>query len=142
MINVKQLLQEKGSDVWSIAPDGTVLDAISMMAQKGVGALIVVEGGNVVGIVSERDCARKVLLTQQSAQDTSVRDIMTNRVLYVLPNETAEECLALMTDKHVRHLPVIDGGQLVGVVSIGDLVKAVISHQQFMIEQLTNYIGS
>lgn len=141
MKTVKQLLDEKGRDVWSIGPDDSVVDAIKLMAEKGIGALLVMEGDDVVGIVSERDYARKVILQERSSQKTTVREIMTTRVYYVFLDETAEECLAVMTDKRIRHLPVMDQERVVGVVSIGDLVKAVISEQQFMIEQLTNYIG-
>lgn len=142
MQTVKQLLDNKGYVIWSIGPDDSVLDAIRMMAQRGIGALLVMEGDAVVGIVSERDYARKIILENRSSSGTSVREIMTARVFYVLPNETVEECLAVMTEKRVRHLPVIEGGKVIGVVSIGDLVKSVISDQQFIIEQLTNYIGS
>lgn len=142
MKSIKQLLNSKGHDIWSIDPDSSVVDAIKLMAEKGIGALLVMSGDKVVGIVSERDYARKVILKGRSSQQTLVRDIMTTRVLYASLDETAEECLAVMTEKRIRHLPVVDGDRVVGVVSIGDLVKAVISDQKFMIEQLTNYIGS
>ena len=142
MKSIKQLLNSKGHDIWSIDPDSSVVDAIKLMAEKGIGALLVMSGDKVVGIVSERDYARKVILKGRSSQQTLVRDVMTTRVLYASLDETAEECLAVMTEKRIRHLPVVDGDRVVGVVSIGDLVKAVISDQKFMIEQLTNYIGS
>ncbi len=139
---VKQILKSKGDDVWSISPEGSVLDAAALMAEKGVGALLVMQDGEVVGIVSERDIARKVVSEEQAPAGVSVRSIMTARVYYASLDETAEECLAVMTEMRIRHLPVVDRGRVVGVVSIGDLVKAVISHQKFMIEQLINYIGS
>ena len=142
MKSIKQLLNSKGHDIWSIDPDSSVVDAIKLMAEKGIGALLVMSGDEVVGIVSERDYARKVILKGRSSRQTVVRDVMTTRVLYASLDETAEECLAVMTEKRIRHLPVVDGDRVVGVVSIGDLVKAVISDQKFMIEQLTNYIGS
>jgi CBS domain-containing protein len=139
--SVKQILQSKGDEVWTVAPSGAVLDAVKLMAEKGIGALLVMEGGEVVGIISERDVARKVVLIGGSPADTRVDEIMTKRVYTASLDETAEECLAVMTEMRIRHLPVVDGRRVVGVVSIGDLVKAVISHQRFMIEQLTNYIG-
>jgi CBS domain-containing protein len=110
------------------------------MADKNIGALLVLEGDELVGIISERDYARKVMLKGKSSMDTPVRDIMTPRVLYIRTNQSIEECMALMTDKRIRHLPVFDQENLVGVISIGDVVKAIISHQEFVIEQLENYI--
>lgn len=140
MKTVKQLLDGKGYQVWTVGPDQSVLDAIKLMAEKGVGALVVVDGGKVVGIITERDYARKVILQERSSRTTPVRDIMTARVICTHLANTAEECMAVMTDKRVRHLPVMDDGQLVGIISIGDLVKSIIDHQQFMIEQLESYI--
>lgn len=140
MKTVKQLLDGKGYQVWTVSPDQSVLDAIKLMAEKGVGALVVVDGGKVVGIITERDYARKVILQERSSRTTPVRDIMTTRVICTHLANTAEECMAVMTDKRVRHLPVMDDGQLVGMISIGDLVKSIIDHQQFMIEQLESYI--
>ncbi len=140
MTTVAQLLQAKGSDVWSIPPDASVYDAIELMAEKGVGALLVVEGSKLVGIVSERDYARKVILQGKSSRDTPVQDIMTDRVHYVGPEQTVEECMALMTAKRIRHLPVLAESRLAGVVSIGDMVKAVISAQEIRIQQLESYI--
>lgn len=137
---VGQLLQNKGRQVWSIDPGAMVYEALKLMAEKEVGALVVLEAGQVVGIISERDYARKVSLQGKSDRTTPVREIMTSRVVYIRPEQTVEECMALMTDKHIRHLPVLEADRLVGVISIGDVVKAVISEQEFMIAQLENYI--
>jgi len=140
MITVRQLLRGKGRDVWHIAPDALVYDALKLMADKEVGALLVLEGADLMGIISERDYARKVILKEKSSMDTPVREIMTQRVITVSPEQTIRECMALMTDKHIRHLPVLENNQLIGVISIGDVVKAIISQQEFMIEQLERYI--
>jgi len=137
---VGQLLQNKGRQVWSIGPEAMVYEALKLMAEKGVGALVVIEADQVVGIISERDYARKVSLQGKSDRTTPVREIMTSKVVYIRPEQSVEECMALMTDKHIRHLPVLEAGRLVGVISIGDVVKAVISEQEFMIAQLENYI--
>lgn len=139
---VKELLGEKASDIWSIGPDKSVYDAIALMAEKNIGALIVDEGSGLVGVFSERDYARKVILEGHSAYDTKVADIMSSNVAYVEPTQTVDDCMALMTQKHIRHLPVIDSdGELQGVVSIGDLVKSVIAEQEFIIEQMEHYIS-
>jgi len=127
--------------VYTIAPSASVFDAVKLMAEKSIGALVVVEGGKVVGIITERDYARKVVLMSRSSKDAAVRDIMTTSVMYVLPNHTSEECMALMTEHRLRHLPVIEKGKLVGLISIGDLVKDIISEQKFIIEQLAHYIS-
>lgn len=140
MKTVKQILRDKGSSVLSIEPDATVFDALTLMAEKNVGALLVLEERRLIGILSERDYARKVILKGKSPLKTPVREIMTERVMFVRPEQTVEECMALMTEKHVRHLPVLVGDQLVGVVSIGDLVKASLDEKDFMIKQLENYI--
>jgi CBS domain-containing protein len=140
MKTVSQLLQTKGSQVWSIGPEALVIDALKLMAEKGIGALVVLEAGQVVGIVSERDYARKVSLLGKSSKTTPVREIMTEKVVFVRPEQTVADCMALMTNKRIRHLPVMDNDRLMGVISIGDVVKAVISEQEFMIEQLENYI--
>jgi CBS domain-containing protein len=140
MKTVSQLLQMKGNEVWSIGPDALVIEALKLMAEKGIGALVVLEAGQVVGILSERDYARKVSLQGKSSKTTPVRQIMTEKVVYVRPDQTVEDCMALMTNKRIRHLPVLDGNQLAGVISIGDVVKAVISEQEFIIAQLENYI--
>ncbi len=139
---IHQLLESKGHDVWSVAPEASVYDAISMMADKEVGALMVLADGKPVGLVSERDYARKVILAGRASKETSVSEIMTRRIICANPKQTIEECMALMTDKRVRHLPVIDRKALVGMISIGDLVKAIIHEQQFIIEQLEHYIAS
>jgi len=140
MASVTSLLQDKGPDVWTIAPDASVYEAIAMMAAKGVGALVVVDGRKVVGIVSERDYARKVILQGKSSRDTLVRAIMTDKVHYVRPEQTVEDCMALMTARHIRHLPVMADERLVGIVSIGDIVKALIDDQTVRIQQLEGYI--
>jgi CBS domain-containing protein len=140
MSTVRQLLQAKGRDVVTIEPDATVLEALERMAQHDVGALVVTEGRRVVGMMSERDYARKVILHHRASREIPVSDIMTDRVYYVAPSQTVDECLALMTDKRIRHLPVLDDGTLVGVISIGDLVKSIISDQAFTIRQLEGYI--
>jgi CBS domain-containing protein len=140
MTSVAHLLQAKGHAVWSIPPDASVYEAIKLMADKGVGALLVMEGQKLVGIVSERDYARKVILQGKSSRDTPVREIMTDKVFYVRPDQTVEDCMALMTAHRIRHLPVLDDDQVIGVVSIGDLVRAVISEQEVRIQQLEQYI--
>ncbi len=142
MKRVRDILEVKGRDVWSIEPGVSVYDAMKLMADKEVGALMVVEGTKLVGLISERDYARKVILQGRSSRSTEVREIMTTRVAYAQPDQTIEECMALMTEKRFRHLPVIDQGQLVGVISIGDLVKSIIDEQKFIIEQLERYITS
>ncbi len=140
MKTLKQLLEAKGREVYSIAPDARVFDALKLMADKSVGALIVVEGGRIAGILSERDYARKVILHGKSSHDLQVRDIMTGKVITVHPGQTVEECMAMMTEKRIRHLPVTEGERLIGVLSIGDLVKEVIAEQQQTIRQLESYI--
>lgn len=142
MTTVQQLLQNKGNEVWTIGADTSVYEALQIMADKNIGALIVVEGEDLVGIMSERDYARKVVLVGKTAQHTRVEEIMTDQVYCVRPEQTIEECMSLMTDKRIRHLPVLDNNKLSGVISIGDVVKAVISKQEFLIEQLENYIVS
>lgn len=141
MHTVKQLLESKGHDVWSVSPDTSVLDAIKKMADKQIGALLVLDGSKPVGIVSERDYARKVILQGRSSQETPVGEIMTTHVVCARPDLNVEECMAIMTDKRIRHLPVMEGDQVLGMISIGDLVKAIIAEQQFIIEQLERYIA-
>jgi signal-transduction protein with cAMP-binding, CBS, and nucleotidyltransferase domain len=140
MITVKDILSEKGLKVWTISPDAKVLDALNLMAEKGLGALVVFDQNDIVGIISERDYARKVILKGRHSHDTKVRDIMTAPVYGVHLETTADECMALMTDKHIRHLPVCKDGKLAGVISIGDVVKAIIGQQKVTIENLENYI--
>ncbi|GAA4330993.1 CBS domain-containing protein [Variovorax defluvii] len=143
MKTVAEILKEKGSQaVHSIGPDASVFEAVALMAQKNIGALLVMEGDRIVGMLSERDYARKVVLMARSSKDTKLREIMTSSVIYVHPSQSTEECMAVMTENRVRHLPVLDDdGKLVGLVSIGDLVKGIISEQKFIIEQLHNYIA-
>lgn len=141
MKTVKDILNAKGTDIWSVNPSDTVLDSLKMMADKSVGSLLVMDGEKLVGIVTERDYARKVILEGKSSKDTTVSDVMTRKVLCVSPERTVDECMALMTDKRARHLPVIDHKHVVGVVSIGDLVKALIHEQQILIDQLQHYIS-
>jgi CBS domain-containing protein len=140
MTTIARILNAKGHDTWSISPDASVYDAIALMADKEVGALLVLQDQGLVGIISERDYARKVILKGRSSRDTPVRDIMTDRVVYVRPEQTVDECMALMTQKRIRHLPVLDGDRIVGIVSIGDLVKSLISEKEHLIEQLESYI--
>jgi len=142
MISVRQLLDRKGRQIFSVAPGAAVLDAIRLMAERHVGALLVMEGETLRGIVSERDYARKVILMGRSSADTPVRDIMTAAVITVEPETPVEKCMQIMTERRVRHLPVIEGGHVAGMISIGDLVKAVIAEQQQHIEQLESYIHS
>ena len=142
MKKVTQILKAKPDQtVYTISPSAPVYDAVALMAQKNLGALLVMDGEQFVGVVAERDCARKMLLTGRSPRETPVRDIMSSPVQYVHPDHTNEECMALMTDKRLRHLPVLDQGRLVGLVSIGDLVKDIISEQDFIIQQLEHYIA-
>jgi CBS domain-containing protein len=137
---VRHILETKGHEIWSIAPNAPVYDAIKLMADKGVGALLVLKNAKMVGIVSERDYARKVILQGKSSKKTPVKEIMTAHVIYTSPDQTVENCMALMTARRVRHLPVLDGDQLLGVISIGDLVRAIIAEQEALIQQLENYI--
>jgi len=141
MKTVGDLLQGKGREVWSVAPDTTVYEALALMAERRIGAVVVTRDGRVVGILSERDYARQVVLKGKTSRETPVHEIMTSRVVYVRLQHSIEDCMALMTDKRVRHLPVIEEEKLVGIISIGDVVKAVISEKQFIIEQLENYIA-
>ena len=140
MKTIKRLLEAKGYDIWSITPDASVYEAIKLMADRNVGALLVLESGKLVGVISERDCTRRLILKERAAKDTQVREVMTSGVIYVRPDQTVEDCMALMTAKRVRHLPVLADDQLIGIVSIGDLVKDIISEQEFMIQQLEHYI--
>jgi len=141
MKTVAEILKEKGDrTVHTIEPTASVFEAVERMAQKNIGALLVLEQGRIVGMLTERDYARKVVLMARSSKDTPLREVMTTSVIYVRPDQTSEECMALMTQSRVRHLPVIDEGKLAGLISIGDLVKGIISEQKFIIEQLQHYI--
>ncbi|HEX8138700.1 MAG TPA: CBS domain-containing protein [Pyrinomonadaceae bacterium] len=140
MITVRDILQGKGRDVLTIAPEATVYEALKIMADKNVGALVVLSGGSVAGIMSERDYARKVILHGKSSREMQVGEIMTSKVYYVSPGQDIHECMEEMTDKHVRHLPVLEDGRLVGIISIGDVVKAIIADQESTIKLLESYI--
>jgi CBS domain-containing protein len=142
MQSMAQLLAVKGSHVWSISPDATVLEGLELMAEKNIGALLIVEDGRPVGIMSERDYARKIILEGRHSRDTRIRSIMTTRMVAAGPTDSIEQGLAMMTRERIRHLPIVDGGRVLGFVSIGDLVKATINEQQFTIEQLERYIGT
>lgn len=137
---IADVLSSKGREIFSIRPDTTVLNALEIMAEKNVGVLLVVSVGQLVGIISERDYARKVALKGLSSQETRVREIMSQQVWYTTPSQSVEEALAVMTEKRVRHLPVFEGGELIGLVSIGDLAKATIAAKDYIISQLENYI--
>jgi CBS domain-containing protein len=137
---VKDILQQKGHDVWTISPDATVFEALKLMAEKSVGALVVTQDDQVAGIMSERDYARKVILRDRASSNTQVKEIMTDKVYYVGLKTTAEECMLLMTQHSIRHLPVLEDGKLDGMISIGDVVKAVINEQETEIRQLSDYI--
>ena len=140
MTTVKQLLDIKGRNILSISPNDSVYSAVERMSENNIGALLVIENGQLAGILSERDYARKVILKGKSSKNTLIREIMTPDVLCVSPETTVEECMALLTESRVRHLPVTDGGKLMGIVSIGDLVKQIISDKEFTIQQLEHYI--
>ena len=142
MKTVQQLLGSKGSQIYSIGPDAKVIEALQLMAQKDVGALVVLDGERLVGILSERDYARKVILLGRSSADMPVRDIMTSDLVTVDPARTVDDCMELVTQRRVRHLPVLEGGRLVGLVSIGDLVKETIADREQTIKQLESYIHS
>ena len=139
---VKQLLDAKGHDILSISPDASVLDAIKLMAEKGVGALVVLQDTALFGIVTERDYARKVILKGRSSESALVSEIMTPKVITTTGDDTVDECMNMMTDRRIRHLPVVDGESVIGIISIGDLVKAVIADQKEEIEHLEHYISS
>ncbi len=142
MTTVRQLLQIKGHDVWCTTPDATVLDALRLMSDKGVGALLVMDGDRLVGIISERDYARKVVLLGKTSKDTLVKEIMSSNVYTVHPDQTIEECMELMTNKRIRHLPVVANDQVIGVISIGDVVRDIIYTQRETIKKLEKYMTS
>jgi CBS domain-containing protein len=140
MTNVAKLLKVKGNETWSVTPQATVYEALEKMSEKDAGAMLVIDEGNLVGIFTERDYARKLILKGKFSKDTAVRDLMTQEVLYVEPQNSIEDCMVLMTNKRVRHLPVIEDELLVGIVTIGDVVKQIISDQESTIQQLEKYI--
>lgn len=142
MKTVRDILEIKGREVWCVDVETTVFDALRVMAGKEVGALVVMDGEKIAGIISERDYARKVVLLGRTSPNTLVREIMTSPVAYTHLGQSVEECMAIMTDKRIRHLPVLENGRLIGIISIGDLVKAIIADQKFIIEQLERYITS
>jgi CBS domain-containing protein len=141
MATVGKLLEKKGHQVWSVPPDATVYDALRLLAERDIGALLVIKGEDLVGILSERDYARKVILQGKASMHTRVDEIMTARVLVVKPENSLQEAMAIMTEKHLRHLPVVEGEKVIGLISIGDLVKEIIAGQKFLIEQLESYIS-
>lgn len=139
--HISEIISSKGSTVWNVSPETTVFDAIQLMAEKNIGALAVLEGGRLIGVVSERDYTRKVILRGKASKTTSVREILSGQVISVTPEHSVEECLRLMTENRIRHLPVLQQGQLAGIISIGDLVNWIISAQRSHIEQLQTYIS-
>lgn len=140
MKTVRNILDTKGHDVWCIGPEDTVFDALRLMAEKEVGSLMVMDGARIAGLISERDYARKIVLLGRTSPNTLVKEIMTSHVAYTHLEQPIEECMAVMTDKRIRHLPVMEERKLVGIISIGDLVKAIIADQKLIIEQLERYI--
>jgi CBS domain-containing protein len=140
MTTVRRVLEQKPSNLWTISPDATVFDAIAKMAEKDVGSMLVMDGDELIGIITERHYSRNVALKGKTSPAMLVRDIMEKNVMYVRPEQSVEECMALMTEKRVRHLPVLEGKKMLGIVSIGDLVKSIIADQKFVIEQLEHYV--
>ena len=139
--SVNNLLQSKKSQIISVKPNTSVYDALVLMAEKNIGAVLVTTNDQLVGILSERDYARKIILKGKTSKETKVEEIMTSQVLFVQPEQSVEDCMAIMSDKHIRHLPVLEKGELIGIISIGDVVNAVISEKEFAIKQLENYIS-
>jgi CBS domain-containing protein len=140
MRTVRDILRIKGSKVYSISPDATVYEALKRMAEKNVGAMLVFAGDDLVGMISERDYSRKTILEGRFSKETAVREIMTTKLITVHPNDDIEACMELFTDKHIRHLPAVENGRVVGIVSIGDIVKSIIDYKEDIIEELENYI--
>ena len=140
-ITIKHVLEEKGSTVWSVKSSDTVYDALKLFADKNIGAVLVMDEGKLSGIFTERDYARKVILKAKSSKDTTVGELMSREVFYLSPSDTVDDCMAIMTDKHVRHVPVLENGRVAGLISIGDVVKQTISAQEFTIQQLKKYIS-
>jgi CBS domain-containing protein len=141
MISVGKLLEEKGGELWHVSPEDSVFDAITCMEDKHVGALVVIHNDKLVGIISERDYARKVILKSRTSKDTQVKEIMTREVIYTFPEQPVSECLVIINEKRIRHLPVLDKGELVGMISVGDVVKEIIKEQKYTIEQLENQLS-
>ncbi len=141
MIKVEKLLESKGREVWHVAPDDSVFKAVELMGAKGIGSLAVLLDGRIIGIVSERDCARSVILKERPAKETPVKEIMTRQVFYTSPDQDVEECLAIMTQHHIRHLPVMEEERMIGMISMGDVVKEILLEQQDKIEHLERYIS-
>jgi CBS domain-containing protein len=141
MNSIGQLLESKGKDIWTIAPNATVFEGLRIMAKRNVGALLVIDKDNLVGIFSERDYARKVILEGKSSKDTAVGELMTKDVYYIDPKNTLQESMAVMTARHIRHMPVLDKDRLVGMVTLGDVVKQIIAEQEFTIRELEKYIS-
>ena len=140
-LTVRQLLDHKSSGIYSIRPDASVLEALELMAREDISSVLVTEGEELRGIFTERDYARKVILRGRNSRDTVIRELMTSQLITITPQHTIEDCMSIMTERHIRHLPVMDGGQVVGVVSIGDVVKSIISDQEATIQQLAGYIS-
>lgn len=141
MATVKQLLESKDNNVWSISPETTVFEGLQVMAEKNIGALLVTRDEKLIGIFSERDYARKVILKGKASKDTTIGELMTREVVYTTPEDSLDECMALMTAKHIRHLPIINKGKLIGLLTLGDLVKQIMSNQEFKIQELEKYIS-
>lgn len=140
MITLREMIRKKGGEVWSVRSDAIVFDALKLMAEKNAGTVLVMDDGKVVGILSERDCIRRLDLQGRSSHDTKVADIMTTKVLYVEGSQSLDECAAIMIDKNIRHLPVYEGGKLIGIISVRDALKELVDYQKFMISQLEHYI--
>ena len=140
METIKEILKKKGTEIWSVTPASKVFDALQLMAEKNIGAVLVIENERLVGILSERDYARKVILQGQSSKEIEVREIMSSKVLFVTPQLSVEDCMALMIDKRLRHLPVFENDKLIGIISIGDVVKSVLDEKKYQIAQLEQYI--
>jgi CBS domain-containing protein len=140
MVNVREMVQKKGSEIWSVKPEASALEALKLMADKNAGAVMVIGDGKVRGILSERDCVRKLDLQGRAARETQVKDIMTTKVIYVEGGQSVDECVAIMIDKNIRHLPVYDDGKLIGLISVRDALRELVDYQKFMIAQLEHYI--
>ena len=142
MATVKQLLESKDNNVWSIAPETTIFEGLQVMVDKNIGALLVTKDEKLVGIFSERDYARKVILKGKASKDTTIAELMTREVVYTTPDDSLDDCMALMTAKHIRHLPILKNNKLIGLLTLGDVVKQIMSSQEFKIQELEKYISS